>query len=179
MPSEWHPLDQGTERRQLLVALPHDQWRVLEGMMETMDELDPGGAPHRYGYLVTAGLLRFRSLTRKSGSALIAWRIFLESLAKGAESDETASGAVWDSPRTAWPRFLRIAWAMWWRYQIINVGTGLLLYYTPGPPLIQFVLAGAWAVINVVGLGLAVSRAFNVYRQRYGSLPVLFGRPYG
>lgn len=179
MPSEWHPLDQRTERRQLVVALPHDQWRVLEGMMKAMEELDPGGAAHRYGYLVTVGLLRFRSLTRKSNSALTGWRMLLEGVAKEAESDEAESGAVWDNPRTAWPRFGRIAWAMWWRYQIINVGTGLLLYYAPGPPVIQLVLAGVWAVINVVGLGLAVSRAFNVYRQRYGSLPVLLGRPYG
>jgi hypothetical protein len=179
MPSEWHPLDPGTERRQLTVALPQDQWRVLEGMMKAMEELDPGGAPHRYGYLVTAGLLRLRSLTRKSGSALTAWRMFLEGLAREAESDEAASGAVWDNPRTAWPRFWRIAWGMWWRYQIVNVCTGLLVYYAPGPPVIQVVFVGVWVAINVFGLGLAVSRAFNAYRQRYGSLPVLLGRPYG
>lgn len=179
MPTVWHPLDPGTERRQVVVALPPDHWKVLEGTMKAMEELDPGGTPHRYGYLITAGLLRLRALTRKSGSALTGWRIFLESAAKEAESDEAASGAVWNNPRAAWPRFARIAWAIWWRYQIINIGTGLLFYYTPGPLIIQFVLAAVSAAINVFGLGLAVSRAFNVYRQRYGSLPVLLGRPYG
>ncbi len=174
-----HPLDQGTEPRQIKVALPPDEWRVLDGLMQAMEEIDQGGTPHRYGYLLSAGFLQFRSLTRKSGSALSAWRTFLEDGVKRAESDEAASGAVWQHPYRAWARFWRIAWEMWWRYQMVNVSTGLLVYYLPGPPAIHVGLAIVWAVFNVLGLGLAVSRAFNVYTKRYGSLPVLFGKPYG
>jgi hypothetical protein len=71
---------------------------------------------------------------------------------------------------------------IWWRCQLINLGTGLLPflyfnYYAPGAPVIA--VAGLWAILNVLGLALAVSRAFNVHRERHRSLPVLFGRPYG
>ncbi|MGH8057628.1 MAG: hypothetical protein ACREOH_10410 [Candidatus Entotheonellia bacterium] len=87
-----HPLEEGLARRQITAALTAEQWQVVEGIMRGMEEIDPGGSAVRYGYLLMCGLLRFRVHTRASGSAIKAWRLFLEEQLQWGKDDERASG---------------------------------------------------------------------------------------
>ena len=183
--AEMHPLElfPDMERRQISLALPRDAWGVLDAMMESMEEIDPGSSPIRFGYLLMAGQLRLRSVARKSKSGLETWKLFLQELTMAAETDEATTGAVWQTPYKAWRLFLRITWGMWWRYQLVNIPFLLLLSAVfqsfEAGPIVSIVLLGIWAILNILVLGLAVSRAFNAYVQHHGSLPVLLGKPYG
>jgi hypothetical protein len=183
--AEMHPLElfPDMERRQISLALPREVWGGLDRMMQVMEEIDPGGSPIRFGYLLMDGWLQLRSISRNSRGGVHGWNLFLQELKKVTKADEAACGVVPQSHYNIWRLFLRIAWGMWWRYQLVNIPSLLLLSMIyrgfEAGPMIETILFGIWAVSNLLILGLAVSRAFNVYVQRYRSLPVLFGKPYG
>lgn len=68
--SKGHPLEEGQTRRSIRISLPREAWKASDWLMESLEKLSPGITPVTYGYLIGAGVVRFRQRLRVVGSSL-------------------------------------------------------------------------------------------------------------
>jgi hypothetical protein len=59
-----HPLEQGQTRRSIRVSLPMEAWKACDDLVNSLEKQAPGLFPVTHGYLMIAGLVRFRQRVR-------------------------------------------------------------------------------------------------------------------
>ena len=69
-----HPLEENQTRKPMLISISQDAWTVTDWLLNPY----PGMAPVIYGYLLIAGLVRFRQRLRVVGSSISTFQILLE-----------------------------------------------------------------------------------------------------
>ncbi len=91
-----HPLEEGQTRRSIRVSLPIEAWKVCDDLVSSLEKQSPGLFPVTYGYLMIAGLVRFRQRVRVVESSMVA----LTDLMREFDDFESSSRALPLWPRT-------------------------------------------------------------------------------
>ena len=80
LPIGEHPLGKGQIRKPIKITISREAWQWIDQLMEQQEKHSPGISPVIYGYLLVAGIVRFRQTVRITGSSFETFITLLKDL---------------------------------------------------------------------------------------------------